>query len=162
MAITRNIRATYVGPGRVVSGMLAGGPREDRALAYLMAGCAIVFISQLPRLAREAHLTGGDLNMMMGGALMAWVLIAPLVLYAIAGVSYVIAKLLRVRTTAFGTRLALFWALLAASPLMLLNGLVAGFVGPGIELQIVGFLWFAFFIWFWFAGLNATRQVETQ
>ena len=162
MAVTRNIRATYTGPGRVVSGMLAAGPREDRALAYLMAGCLVVFIAQLPRLAREAHLTGGDLNMMMGGALMGWVLIAPLALYLIAGVTFAIAKVFRGRGTAFGARLALFWALLAASPLMLLNGLVAGFIGPGLELQVVGFFWLAFFVWFWLAGLIATQRAATK
>lgn len=158
MAITRNIRATYLGPGRVVSGLLAAGPREDRALAYLMAGCLVVFVSQMPRLAREAHLTGGDLNMMMGGALMAWIFIAPLALYLIAALTYVVARLVRGQGSAYGARLALFWALLAASPLMLLNGLVAGFVGPGIELRAIGFLWFAFFLWFWFAGLVTTQR----
>ena len=161
MAITRNIRATYTGPGRVVSGLLAAGQREDRALAYLMAGCLVVFVAQLPRLAREAHMTGGDLNMMMGGALMGWVLIAPLALYVIAGMTFLIGKLFRGQGTAFGARLALFWALLASSPLMLLNGLVAGFIGPGLELQVVGFLWFAFFLWFWLAGFMATQKADT-
>lgn len=160
MAVTRNITATYRGPGRVVTGLLALGQREDRALAYLMAGCVVVFIAQLPRLAREAHLNGEDLNMLMGATLMAWVFIAPLVLYAVAALSHLVAKLLKGRGTPFGARLALFWALLASSPLMLLNGLVAGFVGPGIELQIVGFLWFAFFIWFWLSGLIAAERTE--
>ena len=72
MAVTRNITATYRGPGRVVTDLLAMGQREDRALAYLMAGCVTVFIAQMPRLAREAHLTGEDLNMLMGATLMPW------------------------------------------------------------------------------------------
>ncbi|AEI93847.1 hypothetical protein [Roseobacter litoralis] len=158
MAVTRNISATYRGPGRVVTGLLALGQREDRALAYLMSGCIIVFIAQMPRLAREAHLSGEDLNMLMGATLMAWVLIAPLVLYCLAAVTHLVAKLFRGQGTHYGARLALFWALLASSPLMLLNGLVAGFVGPGIELQAVGFLWFAFFCWFWLGGLIAAER----
>lgn len=160
MTVTRNITATYRGPGRVVSSLLSMGQREDRALAYLMAGCAVVFIAQMPRLAREAHLTGEDLNMMMGATLMAWIFIAPLVLYCVAAVSHLIAKLFKGRGTPYGARLALFWALLAASPLMLLNGLVAGFIGPGIELQVVGFLWFAFFTWFWLSGLITAERSE--
>lgn len=160
MAVTRNITATYRGPGRVVTGLLSAGQREDRALAYLMAGCLVVFIAQLPRLAREAHLTGEDLDMLMGATLMAWIFIAPLVLYCVAGASHLIAKLFRGRGSHYGARLALFWALLASSPLMLLNGLVAGFVGPGIELQAVGFLWFAFFVWFWFGGLIAAERKQ--
>ncbi|MEE4186911.1 MAG: YIP1 family protein [Roseobacter sp.] len=160
MAVTRNITATYRGPGRVVSGLLALGQREDRALAYLMAGCIVVFIAQLPRLAREAHISGEDLDMLMGATLMAWIFIAPLVLYCVAGLSHLVAKLFKGRGTPYGARLALFWALLASSPLMLLNGLVAGFVGPGVELQAVGFLWFAFFLWFWLSGLIAAERTE--
>ena len=71
MAITQNISATYRGPGRVVRRLLDMGPREDRALAYLMAGCLMVFVAQLPRLAREAHFSGEDLDMLMGASLMA-------------------------------------------------------------------------------------------
>ncbi|MGA9254277.1 MAG: YIP1 family protein [Roseobacter sp.] len=160
MAVTRNIAATYRGPGRVVTGLLASGQREERALAYLMAGCLVVFIAQMPRLAREAHITGEDFDMLMGATLMAWVFIAPLVLYCVAALSHLLAKLFKGHGTPYGARLALFWALLASSPLMLLNGLVAGFVGPGIELQAVGFLWFAFFIWFWLAGLIAAERTE--
>ena len=161
MAVTRNITATYKGPGRVVTGLLAMGPREDRALAYLMAGCLVVFIAQMPRLARQAHLNGEDLNMLMGGTLLAWIIIAPLVLYCVAGISHLVAKVFKGRGSHFGARLALFWALLASSPLMLLNGLVAGFIGPGIELQIIGFLWFAIFMWFWFGGLIAAERAES-
>ncbi|MFK7745327.1 MAG: YIP1 family protein [Roseobacter sp.] len=162
MAVTRNITATYKGPGRVVTGLLALGQREDRALAYLMAGCMVVFIAQMPRLAREAHLTGQDLNMMMGGTLLAWIFIAPLVLYCVAALSHLVARLFKGKGTPYGARLALFWALLASSPLMLLNGLVAGFIGPGLELQAVGFLWFAIFIWFWLGGLIAAERPKTS
>jgi hypothetical protein len=37
--------------------------------------------------------------------------------------------------------------------LILLHGLVAGFVGPGVELQAVGLLWLLVFLWFWMSGL---------
>lgn len=159
MAVTRNITATYRNPGKVLRGMLSLGPREDRALAYLMAGCVIVFIAQMPRLAREAHIEGTELNMLLGASLMAWVFIAPLMLYCLAAASHVVAKLFRGRGSYYGARLALFWALLAASPLMLLNGLVAGFIGPGLELQIVGFVWFLAFVWFWVGGLIAAERM---
>jgi hypothetical protein len=158
MAVTRNITATYRGPGRVVRRLLDAGPREDRALAYLMAGCVVVFIAQLPRLAREAHLTGQDLDMLMGATLMSWVFIAPLALYVLAGLSHLMARLVGGKGTGYGARLALFWALLASSPLMLLNGLVAGFIGPGLELQIIGLVWLLVFGWFWIAGLLTAER----
>lgn len=158
MAVTRNIRATYRNPGKTLRGLLVPGPREDRALAYLMAGCLIVFIAQMPRLAREAHINGEELNMLLGASLMAWVFIAPLLLYCLAALTHVIAKLFRGQGSHYGARLALFWALLASSPLMLLNGLVAGFIGPGLELQIVGLAWFLVFMWFWISGLIAAER----
>ena len=157
MSVTRNITATYRGPGRVLRGMLSAGPREDRALAYLMAACLIVFVAQMPKLAREAFLTGQDLDMLLGASLLGWLFIAPLLFYAIAGLSHWIALLVRGRGTHYGARLALFWALLASSPLMLLHGLVAGFIGPGIQLQSVGLVWLAVFLWFWIRGLIAAE-----
>ncbi len=149
MGITRNITATYRGPGSVMARLLSAGPREDRALAYLMGACGLIFVAQLPRLAREAHLTGGDLNMAMGGTLLAWLFIAPLLFYGFAALARLIGRLMGGQGSAYGARLALFWALLAASPLILLHGLVSGFIGPGPAQQIVGFLWLAVFLWFW-------------
>ena len=158
MSITRDITATYKGPGRVMARLLSYGQREDRAIAYLMAGCVIVFIAQMPRLAREAHIEGSDLNMLLGATMMAWVFIMPLVLYVIAAMSHILAKAFRGQGTFYSARLALFWALLASSPLVLLWGLGAGFIGPGIEQQITGLLWFGVFAWFWLGGLLVAER----
>ena len=89
---------------------------------------------------------------------MALVFIVPLFLYLVAGLVALIARLLGSRMTGYGARLALFWALLAASPLILLWGLTAGFVGPGIEMTIVGALWCAAFLWFWITGLRVASR----
>ena len=154
MPVTTDIVATYRGPRRVMRRLLDMGTREDRALAILMAGCVVAFISQWPKLSREAYLTGQELNPMLGGALMAWIVIAPPALYAVALISQLILLSLGARPTGFGTRLALFWAFLAASPLMLLNGLVAGFIGPGPALQSVGLIWVLVFGWFWISNMR--------
>ena len=154
MPVTTDIVATYRGPRRVMRRLLDMGTREDRALAILMAGCVVAFISQWPKLSREAYLTGQELNPMLGGALMAWIVIAPLALYAVALISQLILLSLGARPTGFGTRLALFWAFLAASPLMLLNGLVAGFIGPGPALQSVGLIWVLVVGWFWISNMR--------
>ncbi|MDU9003701.1 YIP1 family protein [Sedimentitalea todarodis] len=153
MPVTSDITATYRGPRRVMQRLLTMGQREDRALAILMGACFIVFVAQLPRLSREAHLSGQELNMLMGGALLGWLFIAPLLLYGLAGLSHLIARLFGGQGNWFGARLALFWSLLASTPLLLLHGLVAGFIGPGPGLQAVGFVWFVIFTWFWGASL---------
>ncbi|WP_372574415.1 YIP1 family protein [Ruegeria jejuensis] len=157
MSVTADITATYRGPARVMQRLLAMGQREDRALAILMGACALVFIAQMPRLAREAHLSGQELNMLLGGALLGWLIIAPLLLYVLAAFSHVLARLIGGKGEWYGARLALFWSLLASTPVLLLQGLVAGFIGPGPGLNLVGMIWIAVFFWFWIASL---RQAE--
>ncbi|MEO3414183.1 YIP1 family protein [Roseovarius sp. CAU 1744] len=154
MSVAADIVATYCRPRRVMRRLLDLGMREDRALAVLMAGCVVVFVGQWPRLAREAHLTGQELNPLLGGALMAWIFIAPLLLYAVAMISHLAARVLGGKGSGYGARMALFWSFLAASPLILLHGLVAGFIGPGFQLQIVGVLWLVVFGWFWAMNLR--------
>lgn len=160
MSVARDIVATYREPHAVVARLLAMGEREDRAFVILMAACAATFVGQWPRLAREAHLTGQELNMLLGGTLMAWLFIAPLLAYALAFVLHLIFRGFRRKQTAFGARISLFWAMLAASPLILLHGLVAGFIGDGIQLTVVGFVWLACFLWFWMSGMLQAGKVE--
>jgi hypothetical protein len=158
MSVRRDILATYKGPGSVVRRILSAGQREDRALAFLMIACGLIFVAQAPRLARQAHIEGQELNMLLGASLMAWLIIAPLALYAIAALASLIGRVLGGNGTMYGARVALFWALLASSPLILLVGLVAGFIGPGVQLEFVEFIWFACFAWFWVSGSLAQER----
>lgn len=156
MAVSSDIVATWRGPGRVVRRLLARGENEARALAFLMAGCALTFVSRWPALAREAHLEKTELAPAMGAALFAWMFVAPLLFYVLAALSHLVTRAMGGQGTGHGARLALFWAFLAASPLMLLNGLVEGFIGQGPGLQMVGLAWLLAFAWFWIAGLRVT------
>ncbi len=154
MAVTTDILQTYKGPRTVLARRLAAGPREDRLVALAMGSCAVMFIAQLPRLARIAHLEDHDLNALMGGSLLAIMFVLPLILYSLAFVFHVLAKAFRGKGPGFQARVALFWAMMAASPLMLLNGLVAGFIGEGTALSFVGGLWCAAVLWFLITGLH--------
>lgn len=159
MALTADILASYRSPATVLRRRLAGAT-EARALVTLMLACALVFVAQWPRLSREAFLTGQELDMLLGGALLGWMFIAPLVLYALAGLSHVAARVMGGRGTFLAARMALFWALLAAAPLWLLWGLVAGFIGPGAGLNAVGVLALGAFLLIWIAGLYAVEIGE--
>ncbi len=153
MSATLRIAGMYRRPRTIVRSILDEGTREDRALIFLVLGCLMVFVAQTPRLARQAFLTGEDLSMLLGATLMAWIFIAPLLLYLVAMLIFGIAKVLRSKMTAYGARVALFWALLACAPVMLLWGLTAGFIGPGPEMTGTGILWVVFFLWFFVSGL---------
>ena len=105
-------------------------------------------------LAREAHITEQDLQPLLGGALMGWVFIAPLIFYLLAFIAFLVCKAFGATGSAYNSRFAMFWSFLAASPLILLHGLVAGFVGPGAGLSFVGILWCVVFLWFWLSNMR--------
>lgn len=141
MAASRDILATYRGPRRVVRRLRDMGEHEGRALAMLMAACVLLFVAQWPRLSRQAFETGQELAPLMGATLLAVVVFLPLVFYLLALLSRLILRLFGWAGNGFGARLALFWALLASSPLALLYGLTAGFVGPGAAVTAVYLVW---------------------
>ena len=113
MPVTQDIVATYRGPGRVVRRLLDMGPREDRALAFVMAFCVIRFISKAPGIARESHLEGTELNGLLAANLFGSVMLLPLLMYAVAAITYLAFHRFREEITAYSTRVALFWAALA-------------------------------------------------
>lgn len=163
MSIVDDIVATYRRPRHVIGRLIAAGQREDRALAILMGASAVIFISQWPRAARDAHLDPtAPLDARLAGALLASVFLLPLGAYLLALVSHGVARVLGGHGTAFGARIALFWALMAVAPLMLLHGLLAGLAGPGPGLMIAGGLIFALFLWVWLNGLWVAERAALE
>ena len=150
MAVTPDMLRSWRDPRGVIRAKLANGVREDRALATLMGACALIFVGQWPRLSREAFLDPSiPLEARMVGALMGVVFLLPLMLYGLAAISHLVARMFGGKGSWFSARMALFWALLSVSPLMLLNGLVAGFLGQGAALTVVGVVVAAGFIYLW-------------
>lgn len=154
MAIATDIFRAWRHPKQVMQERLAGGVREDRALAILMGACFLIFVSQWPKLIRIAEIQPEmSLEILLGGALMAWLFIAPLALYLIAAVSHVVARIAGGQGSWFSARMALFWSLLVVAPIWLLNGLVAGIFGAGTILTVTGGLAFFAFVVIWIASL---------
>ena len=159
VALTQDIVATYRGPGRVVKRLLEKGRSEPFALSIAMAGCVVAFVAQWPKISRDAYLNGGESEGALSyySAFLGLIFVTPVILYALAAVSHLVARLLGGKGSGYGARMAIFWAFLASSPLALFYGMVAGFIGTGQQESIAQFLWFAVFVWFWIAGL---RQAE--
>lgn len=165
MAITTEIFRTYRAPRATMRRLLEGGQREDRAIAYLMAACVVTFVGQWPRLQREATLNpeGPPLEALISGALMGWVFVVPLMAYGVAAVSHLLARLFGGQGTWWGARVALFWSMLAISPMMLLTGLVAGFVGEGPQLGVTGLATVLAFCAIWVISLvEAERAPRSE
>jgi hypothetical protein len=91
------------------------------------------------------------------GAGVAWLMIMPIVLYALAAIIHLLLRAIGGKGSFFTARIALFWALLASAPLALLNGLTVGFIGNGpAQLLTSGLLALGFAI-FLGAGILATE-----
>lgn len=162
MPVVPDILASWRRPRAIIGRKLADGVREDRALATLMGACGLMFVAQWPGLSRSAHFARLEaeaagtpldqvpsLQALMGSSLMALIFIAPLVFYALAGISHLLARLFGGKGSAYGARLALFWALFCTTPLMLLQGLVAGFLGAGAANTAVGVIVLGMFLYLW-------------
>ncbi len=161
MAIVDDIVGTYRSPAAVIRRKLGAGPREDRALATLMGACALVFVAQWPGLARSAALDPTQpLDARMAGALLGAVFLVPLAAYGVAGFSHMVAGRFGGKGTYFGARLALFWALLAVSPVMLLQGLAQGLIGPGVMATVIGIGVLAVFLYLWITMLIEAERHE--
>lgn len=163
MAVTTDIVRTWRGPRRVMRDLLAMGPREDRAIAYLMAACFLIFVAQWPRLVRVSQGFGTvpgqeevpELTQLVAYEFLSWMMIWPLLFYALGALAHLLAKALGGRGTWYGARLALFWSLLASAPLALLHGLMVGFGSTAADL--VGAAWILGFAVIW---LQCLREAE--
>lgn len=162
MSIANNILRSYRQPAKVVRAILDQGPREDRAVLYLMVACGLVFVGQWPVAARQAHLDPSvPLEARLGGALLAWLFIMPLLCYGLAALSRLIARGFGGQGTGYGARVALFWTLLVIAPLLLLRGMVAGLIGPGLQLTLVDGVTTVAFLLHWAVSIReAERPIE--
>ena len=159
MSTARAILRSYLAPRQVLSEQ-SSGAGEERALAWVMIASMLFFIARLPAISRQAHLNpdGPPFDALAGGAFLGAVLLAPLFFYALAALSHFVARVFGGKATWLEARLALFWALLAVTPLVLFQGLVAGFIGEGVQLTIVSVVTFVAFLYIWLSGLSAAER----
>ena len=158
MSVTADIwRSWRHGPGGPVRDFLDGGPQETRAFALLMGACALVFVAQWPRLSRTAFETGEEMSRLVAYDLIAWLMVWPLLFYALAALAHGLSRGLGGRGTAGAARVALFWSWLAATPLALLYGAAVGLGGPSWPARALGAAWMAGFALLWW---RSQREVH--
>jgi len=164
--VTNDIVRTWRRPRAVMRDLLAQGRREDRAIVYLMVSCFLIFVAQWPRLRRvaegfEPSPWPADMNFegMMTYTFFGAVIILPLFMYGVAALSHLVAKILGGKGSWYTARLALFWTLLATSPLFLFYGLVRGLIGPGSQAVLVGAIGAVVFLLIWVQSL---REAESR
>ncbi len=175
MAVTTNILRSYVAPRLVLRRLIASTSVDDRPEArgfiYLLVGFFLLFVGQIPDLmgigingfevSDEAFGEDGrpsvqqSLMITLFFTLTVW----PIVFYLIGGLSHVIAKLVGGQGEAAHARLALFWAVLAVSPLFLLRGIGSVSQVPALVQTCNWAIVLAFF-WIWLMGLYEAERAN--
>ena len=159
MGVIGDIIRAWRHPRRVMRHQLGQGKREDRALVFLVVACLLIFVAQWPRLSLAATADPSmPFDVRIGGALLGWIFLAPLGLYAIAALSRIIARLFGGQGDWYSARLALFWSLLVAAPFWLLNGLVAGLAGVGPLKAVTGLVALSGFVAVWMLSLYEAEK----
>lgn len=131
------------------------GLAEERLLFYVAFACLMAFVARVPTVIAASEASEGQISTygLVAGSFVAFVILAPLFLYGLAGLSHLIS------VWTFGgkgsypaARLALFWALVLVIPLGLVWALVVqGLRLSGFEAVIepLGLLVFGFWLWIW-------------
>ncbi len=160
MSTVSAILRTYRAPREVITTHRASGADEATGLTWLFVACLLFFVAELPELARQSHLEGED-QPLLSLALPTFygvVLLAPLMFLLIAAGSHLIAKLFGGQGGWRDARLALFWSLLAVTPIVLFQGLIAGFIGQGTALSLTALLVSIVFLVIWINCLYALER----
>lgn len=144
----RGLRASF-------DAQMKQGLTEERLLFYVAFACLMAFVARMPTVISASEASEGQISTLglVAGSFVAFVILAPLFLYGLAGLSHLVSL------WAFGgkgsypaARLALFWSLVLVIPIGLGWALVVqGLRLSGLDAVIepVGLLVFAFWLWIW-------------
>ena len=149
MTVTTDLLATWHAPRVVLRRHLARDASEPFAFAFLLIFLTLAFVSQWPLAAREAYLAN-EASATPRILARAFAVLATIPLwYGLAALSRLVARVFGGKGSWYAARVALFWALAAVGPLMLLQGLVRGFLGAGPALAAIGVVVLIAFLLIW-------------
>ncbi|MDV7144984.1 YIP1 family protein [Tropicimonas sp. TH_r6] len=168
MSATGEILRSYRAPRKVMRRLLAALEVDDRPearlMVYLLAGCLIIFAGQVPGLA-AMPLEQSDApprEALLGITFFGWLFVWPLIFYLLAALSHLVARLLGASGSFRDARAALFWTVLAVSPLMLLRGMVETSFGAGKQLMAIDFVVGLAFCALWSISLLEAERAPTR
>ena len=158
MSASTELVATWTAPRAALRRHLARGVSEPFAFSLLLVFLILAFVGQWPVAARDAHFAG-DASSAARILAKALAVLATIPLwYGLAAVSRLVARALGGLGSWYSARIALFWALATVSPLMLLQGLVSGMIGPGPALVAVSSVTGIAFLWLWLTMLHEAEK----
>lgn len=158
MAVTSDIVESWRRPRVVLRRHLDRGRSEAFAFSLLTVFLILALVASYPQAARVAALDAAVpvAPQMLGRAL--GLLATIPFLYLLAALSHLALRAMGGTGSWYGARMALFWALVASTPFVLLTGLVAGMIGQGPQLSLTGGVTFAAFLFQWITGLFVVER----
>ncbi len=160
MSVVSDIVESWRRPRAVLRRHLARGRSEPFVFTFLVVFLLICFVAQWPQAARTTTLNP-EIPIAPQLLARALALLATIPLwYLLAALGGLVARVLGGQGDWYGARVALFWALVTITPLVLLSGLVAAMIGTGPQLSLVGALTFGLFIAFWITNLVAAGRSD--
>ena len=159
MALTADILESWRHPRAVIRRLAQRGRSEPFVFTFLFVFLLLAFISLAPYLSREATLHPEvPLSQRLFAAALGMLGLIP-IFYLLAALGHLVARLMGGQGGYYEGRLALFWALTASTPAMLIYGLLRAFAVGSWVIPVVGFLTFLIFLIFYTVML---REVEGQ
>lgn len=138
MSLIPDIVESWRAPARVVRRHLDRPRSEAFVFTFLFTFLLISFVAQMPYASRMTFFQPEvPMSQRLFGGFLGSLVFIP-ISYSLAALSRLIAGVMGGRGTWYGARLALFWALVAMSPGMLLMGLSLGFLGQGAQTNALG------------------------
>jgi hypothetical protein len=158
MTVTTDLVATWRSPRAALRRHLARGASEPFAFTLLLVFLILAFVGQWPAAAREAFLAN-EPSAAPRILARAFAVLATIPLwYGLAALSRVVSKAFGGKGNHYSARVALFWALATVGPLMLLQGLISGMIGPGPGLLLVNTVVGLSFLWLWMTMLHEAER----
>jgi Yip1 domain len=158
VTVSTELVTTWRAPRAALRRHLARGVSEPFAFTLLLVFLVLAFVGQWPVAAREAFLAD-EPSAAPRILARAFAVLASLPLwYGLAALSHLMARAFGGRGSWYGARIALFWSLATVGPLMLLQGLVAGMIGPGPGLWLVSVGVGLGFLYLWLTMLHEAER----
>ncbi|MEO5613912.1 MAG: YIP1 family protein [Cypionkella sp.] len=162
MSVTTDIVQAWRQPKVVIGRHLQRPKSEPFVFSLLVAFLLLAFVSLWPFLSRQT-VQQPEVPMLQRLVASGLALLASIPFwYLFAAVSRWIAKVMGGQGSYYTARLALFSALLAVTPGMLLQGLVAGMIGPGLQANLVAALVGLGFVWIWMSMLWEAERADAS
>lgn len=159
MSLVLNIVRTYRRPRAVVKGLISQELREPQVFFFNALFCVLVLFVQLPVLSLRADTSSMSYEELRSGTIMGVLFVLPLLLYGLALVLGGVLRVLRNPAPGLWVRLALFWSLLAVTPLMMVHSALSATLGQTEAVIGFGFVVAGAFLYILISALVEVTQL---